>query len=257
LRERSDAEIRRMTQQIASAQQARISVRTRDSLVRRVDSLRTRSAALATNLAVVRGLDLASIVRANLPFLAAVRQGEVTASAYFLTADGYLLTSSEIGSEEKSGEVADTVFVHPGGREMRPLVAQIVAREGAFAVLKVGGYGGDQPSGMRWSPGTVRAGRAVAVLGFVRGAGADSSTRIWVPVRLGAAVLAADSGGATAQGVGRAPPLGAPVFDGTGALIGVVAGVRGGDSPTIGISLLHRLSVVLPAEVLRRLGVER
>jgi len=257
LRGRSDAEVRRLTQQIAAARQSRVSARTTDSLVRRVDSLRTRSASLATNLAVVRGLDLGAVVRANLPFLAAVRQGTVTASAYFLTGDGYLLTSSEIGSEEKSGEVDDTVFVHPGGREMRPLVAQIVAREGAFTVLKVGGYGGDQPSRMQWSPGAVRAGRAVAVLGFVRGGGADSTARRWVPVRLGAAVLAADSSGATAQGVGRAPPLGAPVFDGTGALVGVVASVRGGDAPTIRISLLHRLSGVLPAEVRRGLGVGR
>jgi len=51
--------------------------------------------------------------------------------------------------------------------------------------------------------------------------------------------------------------LGAPVFDGTGALVGVVAGVRSGDAPTLRISLLHRLSGVLPADVRRRLGVGR
>jgi len=257
LRGRSDAEIRRLTQQIALARRSRVSAKTTDSLVRRMDSLRTRSASLATNLAVVRGLDLGAIVRANLPFLAAVRQGEVTASAYFLTADGYLLTSSEIGSEEKSGEVADTVFVHPGGRELRPLEAQIVAREGAFAVLKVGGYGGGQPSRMRWSPGAVRAGWAVAALGFVRGGAADSTARRWVPVRLGAAVLAADSSGATAQGVGPAPSLGAPVFDAGGVLVGIVAEVRGGEARTVRIEPLSGARAVLPTEVLRRLGVGR
>jgi pSer/pThr/pTyr-binding forkhead associated (FHA) protein len=257
MRERSDAEIRRLMQQIAAARQSRGGARTTDSLVRRVDSLRTQSASLATNVAVVRGLDIAAIVREHLPFLAAVRQGDLTASAYFLTADGYLLTSSEIGSEDESAEVSDTVFVHPGGREMQPLVAQVVAREGAFAVLKVGGYAGERPARVQWSPVAVRAGRAVAALGFVLGEAADSTALRWIPVRLGAAVLTADSGSATAEGVGPAPSLGAPVFDADGALLGIVADVQGEEARTFRIAMLSEVLPLLPAEVRRRLGIGR
>jgi len=259
-RRRGDAEIQRLMRELENARTRSAGRAVTEGIARQVATLRSQDSLLQRSMAAIRALELPVIVQMNSEFVAAVQAGRRVASGFLISESGYLLTASAVLRADSGQPPPDTVLVFLDDEPARARVADVMLREGGtagdVAMVRVRGYSGGGPRRLNWSSSTVRERAAVVALG-VRIARGDRGAEQpgWAAVTTTGAVATSDSVAAQLQLLAYPPLLGAPVFDGSGALVGVLTRAERGGTPRATAALLRDIGSSMPEDLRAIYGV--
>jgi pSer/pThr/pTyr-binding forkhead associated (FHA) protein len=262
-RAQTEAEVRRLSQQLTAARQTGGSRALTDSLTRRLQGARELSTTLQVGMAAVRTLELATISRMNSPALVGVMYRGSTSAGVVITSDGYVLTSGLVVGVAADSGGADSVRVYLRGAESREaLTAEVISVSGGprarLAVLRVRGYSGPSLPRVNWYASTTRLQLPVAAIGLrAIGSGDSLSPVRWRPVTATGTILSIDSTGLVVQVFATPPPAGAPIFDGSGALIGLNVGTLREGPVRMEMAPLTEVARLLPQELKARFALVR
>jgi len=259
-RRRGDVEIQRLMRELEDARTHSAGRLVTEGIARQVATLRSQDSLLQRSMAAIRALELPVIVQMNSEFVAAVQAGRRVASGFLISESGYLLTASAVLRADSGQPPPDTALVFLNDEPARARVADVMLREGGtagdVAMVRVRGYSGGGPRRLNWSSSTVRDRAAVVALGIrIARAGGGSAQPGWATVTTTGAVATSDSAAAQLQLLAYPPLLGAPVFDGSGALVGVLTRAERGGTPRATATLLRDIGSSMPEELRAIYGV--
>jgi pSer/pThr/pTyr-binding forkhead associated (FHA) protein/S1-C subfamily serine protease len=257
LRRATEAETRRLRQQLASSQAGGVSAAEVEGLRRAVRDAEERSSAIAAGLRALRGADLARIAEANqgaVGLVSVFAGGDIyDGSGFMITKSGYFVTNRHVALPE--GRTPDSIHVTMADQQTghRAQLVQAHAAGGPdIAVLRIPRYVGPFVTRADWDGTHARQGEPAALIGFPAGVAAALDVTRTVRTSMSAGIFSKVTpdeiqfDGFTVGG-----SSGSPVFNADGEVVAVHArGLR--EAAGLGFAVPVRLILpLLPEDAAR------
>jgi pSer/pThr/pTyr-binding forkhead associated (FHA) protein len=252
--QRSDAEIQRLTRELALARRSAVGRSVLDSLARR---LREAEAAAAQGAPDFTRIALENQRAVGL-IVARFGTDSTMGTGFVITRSGYLVTNRHVveGQGRPPLRAIDVTMADTRMALQADLVAVSSVDEVDIAVLRVRGFRGEPVRAIDWTGRDIRQGSAAALIGFPGGAELALDPRGFVRTSIFPGIISKTPGdwlqfgGTTLSG-----SSGSPIFSATGEVIAVhFGGYRGG--PGVGFSVpVNRVRRWLPPDVRAELGI--
>jgi len=249
LRQRADAEMRRLRAELGEATTSRVSSGLLDSLRRELAAAQERSGSIDAQIRAVRGVNLAALAQANQAAVGLVSvfvAGEVyDGSGFVVTRSGYFVTNRHVVAPD--GRTADSIFVTMADQRFmtRAVAAGVAAPTGPdLAVLKIGNYQGPHVARVDWTGVGTRQGEPAALIGFPAGVAAALDETRTVRTSMSAGIFSkVTSEQIQFDGFTVGGSSGSPIFNANGE---VVAVHRAGLREAAGLGFAVPIRAVLP-----------
>jgi pSer/pThr/pTyr-binding forkhead associated (FHA) protein len=256
----SQAEVQRLRDELAAAEQRAPSAATLDSLRGAVALAERQTQSFDAKLRAIRATDFVAIAQQNQAAVGlvtvAIGREHYSGTGFVIAPDGYMLTNWHVVADSLHPR-ADTIWVTMADQSQAHY-ADVIAtsQEHDIAVIKIRGYQGSYIPAVDWSGTKARQGEPAALIGFPAGAGFAHLRSSTVRTSMTAGIISrATEDVIQFDGMTIGGSSGSPLFNANGEVIAIHRAALP-QAPGFALSVPARHAVpILPTALRQKLGL--